>query len=53
MNELNRNPYELKENKNMRPIRDMCHYSCSKLTLLNILVFIILLILLYMLFYSK
>ncbi len=41
-----------KEEFNMRPTRDICHYTCSKLTLMNILMFIIVLILLYMLFYK-
>ena len=40
--------YQNKEEFNMKPTRDVCHYTCSKLSLLNILMVIIVL-LLYML----
>lgn len=43
--------YQNKEEFNMKPTRDVCHYTCSKLSLLNILMVIIVLLLLYMLFY--
>jgi hypothetical protein len=43
--------FKNKEEFNMRPARDVCHYTCSKMTLMNILMSIIILILLYMLFY--
>lgn len=44
--------YQNKEEFNMKPTRDVCHYTCSKLTLMNILMTIIILLLLYVVFYK-
>lgn len=38
---------------NMKPTKDFCHYSCSKLTLTNILMIIIIVMLLYMILKNK
>jgi hypothetical protein len=37
----------------MKPTKDICHYSCSKLTLTNILMIIVIIILLYIVFKNK
>jgi hypothetical protein len=44
--------YQNKEEFNMKPTRDICHYTCSKLTLMNIFIMIIILLLLFMLIYK-
>jgi len=38
-----------KENFNMTDVKDVCHYSCSKLNIMNLLLLVIIIILLYML----
>jgi hypothetical protein len=38
-----------KENFGMGDVKDVCHYSCSKLNLMNLLLLIIIIILAYML----
>lgn len=43
---------ENKENFSVEPVKDVCHYSCSKINKTNILMMIIIIILLYMLFYK-
>jgi len=43
------NNFENKENFAMSDVKDVCHYSCSKLNLMNLLLVIIIIILLYML----
>jgi hypothetical protein len=37
----------------MKSTKDVCHYSCSKLKLTNILMMLIIVILLYMIFRKK
>ena len=41
---------ENKENFDIKDTKDICHYSCSKLNLTNILLFIVIIILLSVLF---
>jgi len=43
---------ENKENFSMEPMKDICHYSCSKMNKTNIFMIIIIIILLYMLLYK-
>ncbi len=38
-----------KENFGMTDVKDICHFSCSKLNLMNLLLLIIIIILFYML----
>ena len=38
-----------KENFKMTDVKDICHFSCSKLSLMNLLLIIIIIILFYML----
>jgi len=38
-----------KENFDMTDVKDVCHFSCSKLNLMNLLLLIIIIILFYML----
>ena len=42
-----------KENFSMQPTKDVCHYSCSKLSISNILMITIIIILLYILLNKK
>lgn len=44
--ELNK---KYKENFDMSDVKDVCHFSCSKLNLMNLLLLIIIIILFYML----
>jgi hypothetical protein len=39
----------IKENFGMTDVRDICHFSCSKLNLMNLLLLIIIILLFYML----
>lgn len=41
---------ENKENFNMSDAKNICHYSCSKLTITNLFLFVIILLLFGMLF---
>jgi len=45
-----KNKENFTEHLNMQPTRDVCHYTCSRLTINNILLSIIIIILLYYLF---
>ncbi len=38
------------ENFSMQPTKDICHYTCSRLSLTNILMLVIIIILLYFVF---
>jgi hypothetical protein len=44
---------DINEKIPMKNTKDICHYSCSKLKLTNILMFLIILILLYLVFRKK
>jgi hypothetical protein len=44
---------DINEKVPMKSTKDICHYSCSKLKLTNILMVLIILILLYMIFRKK
>ena len=49
MNNIEKNIEKNKENFEMTDVKDVCHFSCSKLNLMNLLLVIIIVILLYML----
>jgi hypothetical protein len=44
---------DINEKIPMKNTKDVCHYSCSKLKLTNILMILIIIILLYMIFKNK
>jgi hypothetical protein len=44
---------DINEKISMKSTKDVCHYSCSKLKLTNILMILIILILLYMILKKK
>ncbi len=44
---------EINEKIPMKSTKDVCHFSCSKLKLTNILMLLIIVILLYMIFKKK
>lgn len=46
MNNIEKN----KENFDMTDVKDVCHFSCSKLNIMNLLLVIVIILLLYMLF---
>jgi hypothetical protein len=44
---------DINEKVPMKSTKDVCHFSCSKLKLTNILMILIIIILLYMIFRNK
>ena len=46
---MTNNHIKIKENFGMSSVKDICHYSCSKLNLMNLLLLITIIILFYML----
>jgi hypothetical protein len=49
-NKENKENNQNKENFNMKDAKNICHYSCSKLTITNLFLFVIILLLFGMLF---